>query len=296
MDHSGHSLVSIGMPVRNCQETLQLAICSLLAQTYPHWELLLIDDGSSDGTLRVMQRFSDPRIRTCSDGGRRGLPARLNQAIAMSQGKYFARMDGDDVAYPERLERQVSYLEQHPNVDLVGAWVMVFGPGGIPLGKRAGSEIHDAICARPIDGFPIAHPTYVGRLEWFRRYRYNEMIPKSQDQELLLRSYRFSRFANVPEILLGYREERIYLKKILIGRWFLAQALAREFRRRQQPGLAVRAVMEQTLKTVVECVAVGTGLNHLILRHRALPITDEELQKWIKVWESTSNAGHRFGS
>jgi len=277
-------LVSIGMPVRNCEKTLPLALRSLLAQTYRQWELLLTDDGSSDETLRLAEQFTDPRIKIYADGQNQGLAARLNQAIDMGQGKYFARMDGDDVAYPERLERQVSYLEQHPEVDLVGAWVIVFNQAGIPLGKRASPEAHDAICARPFAGFPIAHPTYVGRLEWFRCYRYDEALPKSQDQELLLRAYRFSRFANVPEILLGYREERIHLKKILTGRWFFAKALAREFCRQRRPGLAVRAVVEQVLKAILDCVAVGSGLNYHLLRHRAWPLSDSERRKWEYVW------------
>lgn len=97
-------------------------------------------------------------------------------------------------------------------------------------------------------------------------------------------SYRFSRFANVPEILLGYREERIHLKKILTGRWFFAKALAREFRRQRRPGLAVRAVAEQTLKAILDCVAVGSGLNYRLLRHRAWPISDSERRKWEYVW------------
>lgn len=287
MDDS-YPLISIGMPVRNCQGTLPSAMRSLLMQTYSHWELLLIDDGSSDQTLEIAQRFADPRIRVYSDGESQGLSARLNQSIAMAQGKYFARMDGDDVAYPERLERQVSYLEQHPDVDLVGAWVMVFGPAGTPLGKRAGPETHIAICARPFAGFPIAHPTYVGRLEWFRRYRYRNEAIRCEDQDLLLRSYCFSRFANVPKILLGYREEGIDLKKILTGRWFFAKALAREFRRQQRPGLAIRAVWEQVMKAVLDCVAVGSGLNYRLLRHRAQPITNIERREWERVWASVN--------
>lgn len=277
-------LVSIGMPVRNCQATLQIAVRSILAQTYPRWELLLIDDGSSDNTLRIAQGFADPRIKVYSDGESRGVPTRLNQAIAMAQGKYFARMDGDDVAYPQRLERQVNYLEQHPNVDLVGTWVIVFGSAGIPLGKRAGPETHTAICAKPIAGFPIAHPTYVGHLDWFRRYGYRNEAIRTQDQDLLLRSYRFSRFANVPEILLGYREEQIGLKKILASRRFFSRSLFQEFQRQGRLDLAIRAMTEQGIKAIVDCIAVGTGLKYRILRHRALPITDEERREWARVW------------
>src|SRR5512135_1398022 len=124
MEEASQPLVSIGMPVRNNEATLALAIRSILEQTYTNWELLLIDDGSSDGTLRVMRGFTDERIRIFSDGLSLGLPDRLNQAIDASRGEYFARMDGDDVSYPRRLGRQVDYLRHHPQVDLVGAWAI----------------------------------------------------------------------------------------------------------------------------------------------------------------------------
>src|SRR5579871_2414525 len=104
MRHDEPPLVSVGMPVRNNERTLARAIASILGQTHPQLELILIDDGSSDGTLRVAQSFSDSRIRLFSDGQSLGLSTRLNQAIDVSGGRYFARMDGDDVSYPERFE------------------------------------------------------------------------------------------------------------------------------------------------------------------------------------------------
>jgi glycosyltransferase involved in cell wall biosynthesis len=282
------------MPIRNCETTLRPAIHSLLIQTYSNWELLLIDDGCSDETFKIAQQFKDPRIKIYSDGKFRGITARLNQAIAMSRGKYFARMDGDDVAYPERLKKQVSYLEDHPDIDLVGTWVMVFGRARMPLGKRASPEPHAAICAKPYAGFPIAHPTYVGRIEWFRKYGYRQEALRCEDQDLLLRSYPFSHFSNLPEILLGYREDKIQLRKILIGRWHFGQIMAREFWRRRQFGITLRALLEQVLKGLVDCVAISSGLNYHLLRHRAQPITDEERHQWENVWRLVNTDGTKW--
>ncbi|PSB51390.1 glycosyltransferase family 2 protein, partial [Chroococcidiopsis cubana CCALA 043] len=90
-------LVSIGMPVFNCEQVLTSAVNSIVNQTYQNWELILIDDGSKDKTLEVANSFSDPRIKVISDGLNLKLPRRLNQAISLSKGKYFARMDGDDI-------------------------------------------------------------------------------------------------------------------------------------------------------------------------------------------------------
>lgn len=286
-DLNEQPLITIGMPVRNCEDTLPIAIRSLILQTYRHWELLIIDDGSTDQTLAVSRDFTDPRIKVYADGNWVGLAARLNQAISLACGKYFARMDGDDVAYPERLECQVRYLEEHSEVDLVGALVVVFRSHGVLLGKRTGPEKSSSICAKPHAGFPMVHPTFVGRLEWFRRHRYKEEIVGAlhEDQELLLRSYRFSKFANVPEILLGYREERLDLKKMLRGRWYFLRAAIREFRQHQETLSAARTIFAQTSKALLDCTAVFSGLGYRLLRHRAQPLTKSEQQEWEKVWK-----------
>jgi glycosyltransferase involved in cell wall biosynthesis len=278
--------VSIGMPVRNSERTVGLAVGSILAQTHRNWELLLIDDGSSDGTVEVARSFQDSRIIVYSDGMARGLVARLNQAIALSKAKYFARMDGDDVAYPERLERQLAYLESHPEVDLTGAGMLVFGVDGTPLGKRVGRTDHEAICSTPASGFGLSHPTYVGRLEWFRRHGYRQQAVRCEDQDLLLRTHRSSRFANVPDILLGYREETLALRKLFRGRRSFARAVFTDFRRQKRLDLALRGVLGQAMKALVDGLAVGTGLDYGILRHRAQPISPEERRHWMEVWLS----------
>lgn len=286
----GRPLVSIGMPVQNSSRTIGVAIRSLLAQTFGDWELLVIDDGSTDNTPKIVSQHEDKRIRLQVDGFRLGLAVRLNQAIELSRGKYFARMDSDDVAYPLRLERQVSYLQANPEVDLVGAWTLVFGRHGAAIGKRIAPQTHEAICARPMAGFPVAHPTYLGRLEWFRCYRYHESRLRCEDQDLLLRSYRYSRFANLPEILLGYREERIDLRKILTGRYHFLHSVVRDCFRQRRFDLLVRAMLEQGLKSSLDCIAVGTGLNYRLLRHRAAPVTPSERQAWEHVWQSVSHS------
>ncbi len=269
-------LVSIGMAVHNGAATLPLALRSLLAQSHADWELLLLDDGSDDDTAERVADFADPRIRFVRDGQRRGLAARMNQAVAMAGGRYFARMDGDDIAYPERLERQIAHLNEHPEMDLVGSAMLVFGAGGEPLGGRFFPTGHTEICARPFEGFPLAHPTWLGKIEWFRAHRYDERLAKAQDYELLLRSYRDSRFANLPEILLGYREAAIEPRKQLATR----QAVARVLRARGCHGAALR----QILKGGVDLLAAASGLGHRLLRHRAVPLDATARERWRSVW------------
>jgi hypothetical protein len=202
-------------------------------------------------------------------------------------------MDGDDVAYPSRLEHQGGHLDVHPEVGLVRAWMIVFGSGGKPLGKRISRETHEEICSRPSAGFPLAHPTFVGRIGWFRRFRYDGTLRRAQDQELLLRAFRSSRFANVPEILLGYLVEKVRLKGTLASRLGFAKAAARESLRTDGAGLAMRVVAEQLLKAAVDCVAAGTGLGHRLLRHRARPVTEQERAGWERVWCGVARDGQR---
>lgn len=277
-------LVSIGMPALNCEETLAVAIRSILSQSYEDWELLVMEDGSSDGTLEVARSFSDSRISVISDGSDKGLVARLNQAVEISLGKYFARMDADDVAYPERLERQVEYLERHPQVDLLGCHMLMFRDDGIAFGCRPTPENHEEICGQPASGFRIAHATLMGRISWFRAHPYDPEAPRAEDYLLFLRSYATSRFSCLQEILYGCREDRLLLRKILVGRYGVAKAAAREFVSRRKYSTAAGAVLKQFAKAPVDIFAVLSGLDYRVLGHRARPLREDDLERWDEVW------------
>lgn len=281
----GH--ISIAMPVRDCASTVGAAIRSILNQTIDDWDLIVIDDGSTDQTLERIRRFSDDRIRVHSDGLSLGLSARLNQAIELANGDYLARMDGDDIAYPERLERQVAVLEGSPAIDLVGARMLVFGKGGRPLGHRPCPEDHEQICARPRSGFALAHPTWFGRLKWFQDHRYDVAAVRCEDHDVLLRTYRESRFANVRAILVGYREERVDLRKVLSSRYHLVGSVARHAGGSTKRDTCL-AALEQAAKGFTDTLAVTLGAESLILRHRRRPLPPDEVQRWSEVWSATN--------
>jgi glycosyltransferase involved in cell wall biosynthesis len=279
-------LVSIGMPIFNCERTLKLALRSLLNQTYSHWELLLIDDGSEDQTLNIAMSFKDPRIRVIADGLNQKLQRRLNQAISLSEGKYFARMDGDDIAYPERLKLQVEYLEAHPEIDLLGTKYLIFDREGNPMGISQGNLEHKEICHRPRAGFKILHPTWMGKIEWFRTYQYRTWATRIEDYEILLRSYPTSHFACIPNILLAYRVADLSLKKSLLSRYNLSKILLEKAWKEKNYGWTW-GVVEQLAKASVDVVAMSTGLNLKILRHRTgnHPVSPKELRQWKEIWE-----------
>ncbi len=286
-------LVSIGLPAYNAEKTLALAICSILHQTYGNWELLLMEDGSSDRTLEVAQSFSDPRIRVFTDHSHKGLVTRLNVAVAMSRGEYFARMDADDVAYPERLERQVEYLKRHPEIDLLGCGMLVFKDDGVAVGSRLAPQTHEAICHRPSDGFYIGHPTWMGPTPWFRSHPYDVKAVHAEDQALLLRTYETSRFACLPEILCGYREHRLVLGKILGARYSFARAVFSECVERETFNVIV-AVLRQFGKAFVDILAITTGLKYVFLLHRARSLNPASLQRWAEVYRQQCALKSKF--
>lgn len=278
--------MSIILSMHNSAATIVAALTSIERQDFRDWEMIVVDDGSTDDSAAHVRRFADARIRFMADGRRMGLGARLNQAVDAARGRLVARMDADDIAYPERLRLQRDFLESHPEVDLLGSGMLVFRDDGSGVGRFPVRCRHDDICARPYAGFRLAHPTWMGRIEWFRRWRYDPRCLKAQDQDLLLRSYRDSVFAALPEPLLGYRQDRPSIHKSFQGRLTFARSVWRQAGLHGERAVGMLAVGEQLAKFAYDAIAIGTGANRSLLRHRALPLSEAELARWRRVWLS----------
>jgi len=208
--------VTIGLSVFNGGALLEKSVRSILNQTMSDWELLIIDDGSTDNSIESLSCINDPRIHLLRDGLNLGLAARLNQAINLARGTYFARMDHDDIAHPERLARQVAHLDHHPEIDLLSSACITINEDEELLGFLPHVTEHQMICQKPWQGFYMPHPTWMGKLSWFRHYRYRDPAPYCcEDQELLLRAYRNSTYHSLSECLLAYRiRKNVPLKKL----------------------------------------------------------------------------------
>ncbi len=203
-------LITVGMPVYNAGEYLVEAVNSIVAQSYTNWELIIIDDGSTDNAIDHIKLIKDDRIKIIKDGLNQGLAARLNQAIDLAKGEYFARMDQDDISMPERFRLQIDTLEFNPNLDLVGSHVLTIDSKSNITGQLPFASTHKQICSKPWRGFYMPHPTWMGRTKWFRTYYY--ALPAQyfcEDQELLLRTYKKSQFACLEQFLLQYRTRDI---------------------------------------------------------------------------------------
>jgi len=213
--------ITIGIPFYNAEKYLEDAICSILAQTHIHWELLLIDDGSSDQSLDIAKSYEkkDSRIRVLSDGENKKLPFRLNQIIDESKYNYIARMDADDLISSTRLQKQVYYLLNNDDIDLVSTGILslkndltLVGYRNTPTEKLINQA--DAV----IGTTGIIHASIMARKSWYRRNRYNEANLLAEDYELWLNAFLRDdlKVGFIEEPLYYYREEQsITLKKIL---------------------------------------------------------------------------------
>lgn len=216
-------LISVIMPVYNAGEYLRPALLSIINQTYNNWELIIADDGSTDGCLDDLQELNDPRIMVLRDNVNKGIAARLNQMIDLAKGDYIARMDSDDISLPERLELQLITLERDKTIDLIATRAQVINTMGVVTSELPFRLSHEEICASPWRGFYMAHPSWMGRSEWFKKYRYSFPAPYlCEDQELLLRSFRHSKFATLNNVLFLYRKSSTFnFKKLFLTRFAL---------------------------------------------------------------------------
>ena len=282
-------LITVAMPVYNGGHFLKAAVLSIVKQTIADWELLLIDDGSTDGALESIRNIKDSRIRVIRDGLNKGLAARLNEAIDLARGQYFARMDQDDISYPERFARQVQMLRTNPDLDLVGARALAISEDDQIVGYFPYASSDSEICAKPWRGFYLAHPTWMGRIEWFRRHHYATPGPYlCEDQELLLRSFATSRFALIEDILFAYRvRNTIVWRKLVKTRWSVLKVQMRHFVRANQWGYGLFAIVAFSARVAMDCLDMVMQMGRGSPRARYRKVVDSEVvAKWRAVSES----------
>ena len=182
--------VSIVMPFFNPGGFLAEAIDSILAQEFIDFELLLLNDGSTDGSEALVRQYTDQRIRYLPNEQNMGLVYTLNKGLDEARAPLIARMDADDIAFPERLRLQVDYLNAHPEADLVAAFVELMDAKGKSLGywkeERKHSDPED-IKSYLATNNCIAHPTVLARAGVFRALRYRAEQGDAEDYDLWLR-------------------------------------------------------------------------------------------------------------
>ncbi len=195
-------LISVIMPVYNGANYLRQSIDSILFQTFFNFEFLIINDGSSDDTEDIILSYSDNRIRYFKNESNIKIVETLNKGISLSQGKYIARMDADDFSFANRLEIQLEYMENNPEVFVCGSWVKTFGAFERVWKYPVAS---DDIFASLLFHSPIAHPSVLVRREVYEKFLYDGNYVYAEDYKLWHLIAKEYKIVNIPNCLLKYR-------------------------------------------------------------------------------------------
>lgn len=202
-------MISVVIPFYNAEKYLYDSVISVLNQTMDSFELILLDDGSTDKSLQIANSFSDSRIRVISDGVNKGLPYRLNQMVDIVSYNLIARMDADDIIPVYRLEKQFIYLNNNPNVDLVS----------MGLGFINDTQVNDCFIPNETNNFSmsemlsgrhgICHATLLIRRDWLLRNKYDKLMSRVEDHELWLSAYINNdlKIGFIPEVGYFYRSD-----------------------------------------------------------------------------------------
>jgi glycosyltransferase involved in cell wall biosynthesis len=265
--------VTVIMPMYNAAAHVREATESILSQTFADFELLVVDDGSSDDSASLLRGYGDPRLRVERNEGNLGLVATLNRAVERAKGRYIARMDADDVSLPTRLAEQVAYLESHPDVSGVSGGYQTIDEGGRLLSNDYGM-------LRPVGpellrwslhfGSFFCHAASMIRREVFDALGgYDPAFAHAEDYELWLRATKWFRFDNLPRVLYrvrvhGENASRVHRETQKRNARRAQSLCAADFLGEEIP-LAHAAILRDAVapETLSDAVAVGSLLDRL---------------------------------
>jgi len=234
--------VTVLMAVRDGERHLRPALESILRQTFDDFEFLIVDDASADATREVIASYGDPRVRLVANSEHLGLTESLNRGIALARGRYLARMDADDLSDPERLERQVAFLDAHPECALVATWARKIDASGAQVGVAHTPLTSDAIRRLLRRGNCITHGTVMIRNQAIRSVGgYDPSMERAQDYDLWLRLSEQFDLGTLPEYLYSWREHAASIS----GRHLAEQDRFAELARRRARRRRVAALLGQ---------------------------------------------------
>ena len=198
-----HLKISVLMPVYNGEKFLKEAIDSILNQSFKDFEFLIINDGSTDRSKKIILSYQDQRIRFFENKKNLGVAKTLNRGLKLAKGKYIARMDADDISLSDRFKKQVEFMEKNPQVAVCGTWVKLIGNHNI--WQSPGDD--KTIKSLSLFYSSIYHPTALIRNDLLKRYNlsYNPSFIHAEDYELWVKIMEKAKVANLKEVLLSHR-------------------------------------------------------------------------------------------
>lgn len=279
--------ISVLTAVYKSAELICPAIESVLNQTFDNFEWVIINDATPDNSIEIIESYNDPRIKIYHNDTNIGLAASLNKGLDLCTGEYIARMDTDDVCYPNRFEQQVKFMESHSEIAIAGSWVNLTGE---KKGVWKTPVKHEEIQCKLIFNSAIAHPTVMMRKVIIEKYgfRYDERLRRIQDYDLWVRASQIVKLANIPEVLLDYRIDDTSKTDEVIKR---ANVVIYSIRQKQLDKLGIVLTKEEAdnLHYIsagkfdeITCAVANRVIESIIKRNRVEKIYDQRaLEKYL---------------
>jgi glycosyltransferase involved in cell wall biosynthesis len=215
---SSNPRVTVFIPAFNREDYICTAINSMLAQEYTDFEILVVDDGSTDRTPERVDAYSDPRVRLIRSESNQGIPASRNRGLAEARGEYIALLDSDDYSYPERLGVQVAWLDSHPAIVQVGSGCTLMDEGGELLRRVRRHPLRpEDVDAHLLFHCSLINRTIMARTGPLREFGYDTAFPRCQDYDLHVRLAEHYPMANLPQLLVCGREHPGRITKNTLG-------------------------------------------------------------------------------
>lgn len=198
--------ISIIMPVNNGLPFLKAAVESILNQSFKDFEFIIVEDSSTDRSLEYLKSIRDKRVKILKNPKNMGVAKSLNRALRAASGQYIARMDADDTSLPQRLQTQLKFMINHPQVDICGSWVNIINKKGQLVGNKKPVTEYNQIKKALSWYSPVIHPTFFAKRKFYEGIKgYDQNFDLAEDYELLVRAKDRFKIANVPEVLLNLR-------------------------------------------------------------------------------------------
>ncbi len=280
--------ITIGLPFYNAEDFLELAIKSVFAQTYQDWELILIDDGSTDRSLEIAKSIKDPRVTVYSDGKNKKLASRLNEIVGLAKYEYLARMDADDLMSTKRIETQMKILEENPSIDLVSTGTISISNDLEYLGARFADlteiSFDDLLFKRAT---PL-HASIVCKTDFFRRNTYNTSLKIAQDYDLWLRASKKNDFniRLIPDLLYYYREENNATAKKVLAAYRNERVMYKKYAENQYYKLWLKSKFKSLLVSGISLI----NKEDILLKRRSYNDNDPKKEGgYLKELEKIKN-------
>jgi glycosyltransferase involved in cell wall biosynthesis len=263
-------LISVVMPMFNAGDTLGLALASLQAQTYPNWECIIVDDGSTDQSQNIARRIDDPRIQYHPLKRNRGRGFARQRGLELARGKYIAFLDADDWIYPEKLYEQKTILEDEPDVLLVSTGMAISNSldqlVGVRMRTRESFTVHPPFDTLRMPPFAFAPSMIVSGVA--KAAGFDTSFPVSEDVDFLIRALSGKRFAVLHSPLYVYREHgSVHPDKVQTSLNYCCRMFAKQ--RDRHPVKSVIEIGKIRMKQVIYRAASTCGLWDQMIRRRS---------------------------